>query len=107
MDQSVFEFVVQHTQISLFEHVEHEPQSMKAFSVRLPERYLNLLDKIAEDINVSRNTLVSEIICQGTEEALQGYASCFSDPKKVSRDMLSEAGFCTSNWDSPSQDKPE
>jgi len=70
MQQSISDYVMAQTQRSLIEDSGYEPDTMKAFSVRLPEKYVNLLDKIAEHINVSRNTLISEIVCKGAEEAL-------------------------------------
>ena len=103
MQQSISDYVMAQTQRSLIEDSGYEPDTMKAFSVRLPEKYVNLLDKIAENINVSRNTLISEIVCKGAEEALHGYASCFCDPSDVANSMRAEAGFNT-EWHKPSQD---
>ena len=109
MEQSISDYVMAQTQRSLIEDSGYEPDTMKAFSVRLPEKYVNLLDLIAEGIGVSRSDLLGKIIQRGAELSLETYASTFSTPtpEQVYQELRDKAGFNSSIWDSRSQTQSE
>ena len=103
--ESIYSMVKAATQRSLVDDMDVIPYPTKAFSVRVSEPHIALLDQIAEDINVSRNSLLADIIVAGVEEALSAYTSVFQNPKELANEMRAKAGLGV--WHSPSDDNVE
>ena len=108
-EETLSEYVERAAEQAAKERSGYEPEPMKTFSVRLPEKYVNLLDLIAEGIAVSRSDLLGKIIQRGAELSLETYASTFSTPtpEEVYKELRDKAGFNSSNWDSPSKTQSE
>ena len=64
-EETLSEYVERAAERAAKERSGYEPEPMKTFSVRLPEKYVNLLDLIAEGIAVSRSDLLGKIIQRG------------------------------------------
>ena len=109
MEETLTEYVQRAAERASLERAGYEPEPMKAFSVRLPEKYVNLLDLIAEGIGVSRSDLLGKIIQRGAELSLETYASTFSTPtpEQVYQELRDKAGFNSSIWDTRSQTQSE
>lgn len=105
--ETLCEYVQRAAERALLERAGYEPEPMKTFSVRLPEKYVNLLDLIAEGIAVSRSDLLGKIIQRGAELSLKTYADTFSSPSEIYYGFLDKAGFNSSKFDSPSRDESE
>lgn len=70
-----------------------EPTNLKGCTVRLIPEYIQLIDKLAEQLGESRQTFLSALIYDAVEEALNAYASVFDDSSKVYSEMKDSCGF--------------
>lgn len=71
---------------------------LKPVTVRLSPEYVALIDEVAENTDMSRQALLSTIVVAGIEEAVDGYASVFSNPSEVKADIMKKCGFGELVW---------
>ncbi len=71
---------------------------LKPVTVRLSPEYVALIDEVAENTDMSRQALLSTIVMAGIEEAVDGYASVFSNPSEAKADIMKKCGFGELVW---------
>ncbi len=72
---------------------DSEPANLKGCTVRLLPEYILLIDKLAEQLDGSRQTFLSALIYDAVDEALNAYASVFKEPSKVYQEFRESCGF--------------
>lgn len=87
----LYERIRNETQQSLIR--DSEPANLKGCTVRLLPEYIALIDKLAEQLDESRQTFLNALICDAVDEALSAYASVFTDPAEVHRQFRESCGF--------------
>lgn len=88
---TLFERIRNETQKSLIQ--DSEPANLKGCTVRLLPEYIALIDKLAEQLDESRQTFLSALIYDAVDEALSAYASVFNEPQKVCQEFRDSCGF--------------
>ncbi len=89
----IYEMVRKETDNGLENEAYDDSPLLKPVTVRIPEAYLKLADKIAANSNGTRQGLLCAILISGIDEALEGYSSVFENPKEVADQLLLESGF--------------
>lgn len=72
---------------------DSEPVNLKGCTVRLLPEYIQLIDKLAEQLDENRQAFLSALIYDAVDEALNAYASVFKDPSKVYHEFRESCGF--------------
>jgi hypothetical protein len=88
---SIYERIKNETEKALMK--EAEPVNLKGCTIRLLPEYIQLVDKLAEQLGESRQTFLSSLIYDAVEEALNAYASVFDEPSKVYTETKESCGF--------------
>lgn len=88
---SLYERIKNETEKALMR--DSEPANLKGCTVRLLPEYIQLIDKLAEQLGESRQTFLSSLIYDAVEEALNAYASVFEFPSQVYSEMRASCGF--------------
>jgi len=95
---TIYDKIREQTFRSIKTEAEGEPlPETKAVTLRLRSEYVALLDNLAESLSMTRQALLSDLVYDAVNEALEAYASVFDDPNAVITQMLSDAGFHPSN----------
>lgn len=95
---TIYDKIREQTFRSIKAEAEGEPlPETKAVTLRLRPEYVSLLDSLAESLGMTRQALLSDLVYDAVDEALEAHASVFDDPKAVITQMLSDAGFHASN----------
>ncbi|WP_413166351.1 hypothetical protein [Aeromonas salmonicida] len=89
----IYEMVRNETRNALENEGYDDSPLLKPVTVRIPEAYLKLADRIAANSNGTRQGLLCAILISGIDEALEGYSSVFENPKAVADELLLESGF--------------
>lgn len=96
---SIFELVRSETEHALVRETDNAASpDLKPVTVRLTPEYVALIDEIAENTNMSRQALLFAIVTSGIEEAVEGYASVFSNPSEAKTDIMKKCGFKDIVW---------
>lgn len=89
----IYEMVRNETRNAIESEGYDDSPLLKPVTVRIPESYIKLADKIAANSNGTRQGLLCAILISGIDEALEGYSSVFVNPKEVADELLLESGF--------------
>lgn len=89
----IYDMVRNEARNALENEQDFDSPLLKPVTVRIPEAYVKLADKIAEGTNGTRQGLLGLILAEGLNEALGAYASVYSNPKQIVDEMLLECGF--------------
>lgn len=93
----IYERIKNETMNALMKDAEVDTSSLKACTVRMRPEYVQLAEKLAEELNQTRQELMAGLLYDALDEALNAYASVFSEPKKVYKDMRDSCGFFYGN----------
>lgn len=89
----IYDMVRDQTLYALQKEAFDESTENKPITVRLPENYIRLADKIAASSDNTRQSLLYSILIAGIEDAMKGHASAFVDPQEVINSLMLESGF--------------
>lgn len=90
---TIYERIKNETELALMKDAVVEPSNLKGCSIRLLPEYIQLIDKLAENLGDSRQIFLSALIYDAVDEALNAYASVFDSPTTVYHDMRAACGF--------------
>ncbi len=93
----IYERIKNETMKALMKDAEIDTSSLKACTVRMQPEYVLLADKLAEELNQTRQELMAGLLYDALNEALNAYASVFSEPDKVYREIRDSCGFFYGN----------
>ena len=91
---SIYEKIRNETEHAIAREADKmEAPDLKGCTVRLRPEYIDLIDKLAEALDETRQSFLSSLIYDAVEEALEGHASVFNDPESVIALMRKECGL--------------
>lgn len=90
---NIYEMVRNEARNAIAKECHEDSPTLKPVTVRIPEHYIKLADKIAANCNETRQGLLYFILTSGINEALDGYVSVFENSQQVADQLFLESGF--------------
>ena len=72
--------------------------TLKTLSVRLVPEYVTLIDKLAENLDQTRQVFLAGLVYEAVDEAVNAYTSVFENPSEVRSELLKTCGFIYGNY---------